>query len=110
VNIRYKFDPVPDELIQVVESKIDTRLADLGFSIKQRGVVRRLEWKGGVINCEWHRDEAGARVGYNFHLESTNGTELAAWLGRTDEMVAEASRLTNQGLHIETAEGEHAVH
>jgi hypothetical protein len=110
VNVRYRLDPVPDDLIHVVESDVDTRLADLGFAIQHRGLLRRLAWNQGVINCEWHTDESGSRVGYNFHLSSSEPQQLAAWVEQSEAMVAEAARLTREFLHVEVTEGEHAIH
>jgi hypothetical protein len=110
VNIRFRLDPVPDELIQIVESEVDARLADLGFAIRHRGLKRRLTWNEGVVNCQWLHDDEGSRVGYNFHLASSEPEALARWVERCEEMVREASRLTRECLHVEIEEGENAVH
>ncbi|HET7789015.1 MAG TPA: hypothetical protein VFL36_23785 [Myxococcales bacterium] len=106
VNVRYRLDPVPDELIRVVESTIDPRLADARFVIQYRGLLRQLGWNEGVINCEWHHERNESRVAYNFHLGSTEIQRLAAWVERCDEMVAAASQLTTGSLNVEIAEGD----
>ncbi len=108
VNVRYRVDPVPDELLNVVASGVDSRLADLGFEIQHRGLMRTLAWNQGVVNCEWHHDREASRVAYNFHFASAEFERLAEWVERCEEMVKAASRLTTESLHVKITEGDNA--
>jgi hypothetical protein len=111
VNVRYSIDPVPDELVHVVDSDADRRLADLGFgNIRDRALLRTVAWEEGVLNCEWHVEPGVARAGYNFHLASNEFARLAAWIEKSEAMIADASRLTSEGLHVEILESDDAAY
>jgi len=106
INIRYKFDTVPDELVTIQTSTIDDQLAVAGSRIRSRALERALEWNEGVINLTARSNGDGsALLSLNFHRDSLTGPDLLAWLRRVDEMLESAANFMGPVLGL-TGPGE----
>ena len=71
VNLRYKVDQLPDELIDLILLPLDDSFSDNGFSIIERSVKRSLALDSGVVNVDLTQGAAGEGViTINFHLDS----------------------------------------
>jgi hypothetical protein len=87
VNFRFRFGALPDELIAALKSPLDDRLSHADLRIRGRSLKRILGWKQGALNVDLqeHEDAAGILL-FNFHLASSVGNELVAWLGQARTM------------------------
>lgn len=105
VNIRFRFDTVPESITTLLQSELDERLADKRLTTSSRGLQRAVRWEGGLLNLELSLEEdQSATVVFNFHRQSSQPAELNAWLGSTDAMVQVVGEIQRDVLHV-LAEG-----
>lgn len=94
INIRYRIDQLPDELIDLIKVSLDDDLSDRGYLIVGRTTKRTLALTPGVVNIEIAQgpDIEGV-ITINFHLDSTDTATLAAWIDRVEEFFNMSSKL-----------------
>lgn len=101
VNLRYRFESIPDRLLAALNSSLDERLSDTDHRIAARSMMRQLPWRKGVLNLQIDCDEdASGLLQFNFHRGSANKDHLLKWLGRSDDMLATAGKLISETLKL----------
>lgn len=93
VNLRFRFDELPDRILDAVRAPLDGMLADAGFLIDAGSLRRTLVMEPGVVNVSVTDSKGSGALELNFHRDSPLPRELGAWLGRADEFFSVASRL-----------------
>lgn len=87
VNFRFKFEELPDRLIDFGKSGLDDQLADGQYMIAEKLLRRTIGWNAGIINLELlERQDVSGLVSFNFHRESANLAEQVTWLELVREM------------------------
>jgi hypothetical protein len=79
INVRYRFEDIPDSLAELLVSSADDALASIDESttLTSRGLRRELKWSEGVVNVEVQETgDTSCVVGLNFHRASPNSNEL----------------------------------
>jgi hypothetical protein len=95
VNVRYRFDELPDQILDLIRAPIDVELADADFQV-QGGITKRsITLTPGLVNVEITQSQAINKLEFNFHRDSTAPAELSDWLGRVQEFIALSDRLAN---------------
>lgn len=88
VNVKYRFDALPDSLLQLVASPLDDTLADAEHTIVGRHMRRTVKWQNGVLNIDIEeQDNVSGIVGFNFHCDSDDTQILRDWLGKVADMI-----------------------
>ena len=101
VNVRYRFEEIPDELSAAVNSSADNMLADADLKINSRVLKRELKWGDGVINFEINEQgDASGIVTFNFHRQSSVPAELRAWVENVDAMIGVAKKLLTETFKV----------
>jgi hypothetical protein len=101
VNVRYRFQELPDRILEDLAGPIDDRLSDSGHTIAAKLLRRSLVWEGGLLNVEVQENSDGSgQVQFNFHLNSQAGEALREWLGRSPAMVAAAREILTTILGV----------
>ena len=105
INVRYRFDSLPDELIKIGSSGLDDRLAETDQKILAKTLRRSLAWKAGLLNIEVHegQDASGFLI-FNFHRESTKGRDLEEWLGQVESMTTSIEGMLQRTLKVKSNE------
>lgn len=103
VNIQYVFDQIPDSLLEIIGSGIDDKLTDadpdLRFLAKE--VRRTVRWNGGTLNIQLRENEdASALAKINFHMESSDSKQIAAWLNQSADMLKTTKKLLSETLAL----------
>ena len=92
-NLRFRFDSPPDELLRGMNTPIDNRISDGGFSIRARSLRRSLALDPGLLNVEVRQpDGDDTVVELNFHRQSTAAEELCSWLEMPDDRLKDAAQ------------------
>ncbi len=101
VNLRYRFESVPDELLKALQSTLDDSLSEADQRIIGRALKRSVSWRQGQLNIEVVEDEkSGATVVLNFHRQSQVAQELQEWIGQADAMISTAKHLMTKTLKV----------
>lgn len=101
VNFRYRCSPPPQELSDAVRAPLDQTLDGL-YSNRARATKRSLDLAPGAINLELRDDGETMTAELNFHLDSTEPSKLAEWLGDVDGYHTKAEALLAAlGVRIE---------
>jgi hypothetical protein len=96
VNIRYRFDEMPDQVLDLVRAPLDATLSDAAFEVTAALTRRSLALPPGVINVQInHGTGVAGSIEFNFHRDATLPTELSNWLDRVQEFVQLADRISN---------------
>jgi len=91
-NIRFRITEPPADLIRSLEAPVDSRVSDAGFAIELRQLKRTLGYKNGSLNLDLRQGKGGSvRVELNFHMQSSDRTELTAWLAAPIDGVRETT-------------------
>lgn len=99
LNVRYRFDSIPEEFLRALESGLDDQLSEQGHQITSKTVRRAIAWHGGSLNLEIaEQKDSSASVLFNFDRRARQGSELIQWLGRVDEMSSCANELMRSML------------
>ena len=95
VNLRYRCDEAPSELLEGMYCGIDDSVANAKLEVGRWKIVRRLRWRDGVINLDIKAEEQGeAVIVLNFHRGTGKHEELISWLSvSVDDMEACARAL-----------------
>ena len=94
VNIRYRFEDVPDDVLTQVRAPLDQTLALTGRQIANSSTKRTVEFHEGVVNLTVDHSPAGTgTLEFNFHRDSVDPQELSRWIGRTPDFVKDANAL-----------------
>jgi len=94
-NVRYRVRIHAPSLDEVVDSNMDQRLSEAGYSIVAKGLRRTIRlpksiFKQGVLNLNINSTEEGATtVELNFHRDSKNPKELVEWLSISEDELKE---------------------
>jgi hypothetical protein len=84
INLRYKFDGLPETLIGALHSGLDDALGEAELRIEGRSMKRTLSWTPGHLNLEIVEGaDASGLVVMNYHHAATIPAELSDWLGKT---------------------------
>jgi hypothetical protein len=96
VNIRYRYDDVPSDVLDLVRAPIDDALSDADFAILGSVSKRTLSLGKGALNVELATSGGGTEGSLllNFHRDSTEAAELADWLARIGEFVDVARKMS----------------
>jgi hypothetical protein len=101
VNFRFGCDELPDTLIKANRSALDDSFAQVDIHIVRRHLRRALSYKSGVLNLEVQENEDGSgTVTLNFHKESSQPSDLCAWLDDTGAMYERAVTLLTTVLGV----------
>jgi hypothetical protein len=80
-NIKIKTDEPTDKLLTATKAGMDNALIDAGFRIKTRNIRRSFEFDKGLLNFDvFHLDTTETKIEFNFHLQSSDVSELCEWL------------------------------
>lgn len=79
-NLRFKADPVPDALLDLLASDLDNRLADSGHVLTMRRRAAAWPHNEGSLRLDITLEESSCHVLLNFHLGSTDSSALRHWL------------------------------
>jgi hypothetical protein len=80
-NVRWRIGELPQSLLEMVQSDVDTRLSDRAFRISRRTLGRSLDWKSGRINLTVGVTTDGpCEILLNFERLSSQGADLIEWL------------------------------
>jgi hypothetical protein len=102
VNIRYRFDALPDGFIAALASQIDDRLADTHRTIVRRQLRRSIAWEAGALNIEViENEDASGLLSFNFHWDSAAAADHIGWLNMTAQMLTDAETLTTTPQNLE---------
>lgn len=93
--------------MRCLESRLDAKLSDAGFSTQTSFLRRSLVFGDGILNLELHQDDATGIAVANFHRSSSEYGDLQSWLGLTEEMTARAADLFGNTLGL-ALEGDEA--
>ena len=94
VNIRYRFEELPDDALAQVAAPLDDALALAGREIVNSSTRRTIEFDAGIVNLTVSYTPAGTgTVEFNFHRDSGEAKELSGWIGRTADFVNGAKTL-----------------
>jgi hypothetical protein len=108
VNIRYRFDEMPDQILDLVSAPLDATLSDAAFEVTAALTRRTLALAPGVVNVGInHGTGAAGSIEFNFHRDATLSTELSNWLGRVQEFVQLSDRISGV-LGVENVREIHA--
>lgn len=102
INIRYAFPDFPNQILDLIQARLDTALSDSNFEIKQSLTNRTLIVGSGVLNLRITHEvpTGGGTLQFNFHRDSTLPTELSDWLNRVAEFLALSDQvLAIMGVH-----------
>lgn len=87
LNFRFKFDEIPDSLIEAGKSIIDDKLSDNEYKIHDKVLKRQIAWNDGFLNLDiQERENSSALIVFNYHKDSNTSTELCNWLKQHKEM------------------------
>ena len=94
VNVRYRFDDLPDDVLANLRAPLDEALALAGHQIANSSTKRTVEFDVGVVNLTVIHSPAGTgTLEFNFHRDSGDPQELSRWIGRTADFVDGAKAL-----------------
>lgn len=106
LNFRFAFDSAPDSVIEIGTSSLDDKLSDALLTTQAKKLTRTLSWENGQLNLEIEeREDASARILFNFHHGSSVAAELAAWFDRYDSMIRQSEVLLQTILDEVTENG-----
>ncbi|HAJ78740.1 MAG TPA: hypothetical protein DCO75_03130 [Fibrobacteres bacterium] len=102
INIRYRISNPPDALIEIISCEIDNFVSDEGFKIKNRSLMRSLEWNEGTLNIEISYEEDGiSTVLFNFDRKSNIISDLINWMNiPVESMKKDVDKIINDVLKI----------
>jgi hypothetical protein len=90
-NVRLRIAEPTSELLANMACSLDGLLSDAGFAVESRSIRRTLKVGEGVVNFAMEFDKAITAT-FNFHRDSSKGSELVDWLkfpiNRVEETVA----------------------
>ncbi len=97
-NVRYRFDEVPGQTVELFDSLLDDRLCT-EYSIISRGLSRQIrprkdQLNAGVVTMSASLGSMGGTdltIELNFHRDSRNWGELKDWLEIPSELVKEVT-------------------
>ena len=94
VNIRYRFEELPDDVLAQVAAPLDDALALAEREIVNSSTTRTIKFDDGVVNLTVSCAPAGTgTVEFNFHRDSGEAEELSRWIRRTADFVGGAKTL-----------------
>jgi hypothetical protein len=94
VNIRYRFEDLPDDVLAQVAAPLDDALALAEREIVNLSTRRTVKFDNGVVNLTVSCAPVGTgTVEFNFHRDSGEAEELSRWIGRTSDFVNGAKTL-----------------
>ena len=104
-NVRYRLEGECPELISsTVSHGIDKSLEAAGFSVVRRVLSRTIRWRGGIIQADIIKSEAGyAQLTFNFDRKGDRAS-LIEWLSvKSSEVQEVVGKIIFEmlGVHIE---------
>lgn len=93
VNIRYRFQEIPDQVLDLVRAPLDSALSDAGFQFSGSVTKRTLTHNAGVINVQIANNGPEGTIEFNFHRDSTVPSELREWLSGVHSFVTLSDRI-----------------
>jgi len=80
-NIRYKFDSIEDEILDLIKTPIDSALSKAQYTFTTRQIKRTIVFGKGLINLtlSYNSNKGTTSVEFNFHCNSKKHAELIEW-------------------------------
>ncbi|NOY53099.1 MAG: hypothetical protein GXP58_05690 [Deltaproteobacteria bacterium] len=101
INLRFKIDSLPEELLELLTMSLDEKLSDANYSIVGKVMKRSITWNEGILNIEIHQSEdISGFLLFNFHRSSTKVEELTTWLSRSSGMITLTKELLNSMFNL----------
>lgn len=94
LNFRFKFDVIPDSLIEAGVSIIDNKLSDKDYQIHDKILKRQIAWNDGFLNLDIHeRKDSSALILFNYHQNSISPAKLSEWLEYHEKMLYDSKEI-----------------
>ncbi|MEO1534346.1 MAG: hypothetical protein AAFS11_02120 [Planctomycetota bacterium] len=92
INLRYHLEELPEDLVESVSCRSETKLSDAGHTITQRRRGETVEWKGGCVNIIVDLPTRGATsVTFNFELVNGEMAQIEGWVSiKAEELKSDA--------------------
>jgi hypothetical protein len=104
INVRCRYEQLPNELLALLECGIDDHLANHEFTVDTREVRLSLALEaGGGLNVHLRETEP-ASVLLNYHLDTTDGQALARWLQESPKWLPEHAASVAGALYLQFEE------
>ena len=94
VNLRYRYESIPEALIDAGTSSVDEKLIDEGYNIQEKTLKRQMPWEGGVINLDLLEQKgASAILLFNYHKNANSPDDFVQWLDKHAAMIENCASL-----------------